>query len=195
MLVHDAVRGASRHRNVQIEFMKNLDQGIERALTIVESAAILFLTLSAFAIGTMQVTLRYVFNTGFPWSEGIFVMLTVWAMLLAGSRAVRDGLHVRVDIVLRFVPPRVRAVFDVISLAASWALSGYFAYCGYLYVRFVHSIDAVSAEAYLPEWVIYLIVPGAMGAFFIRYLLKFIAWLRGGPDPFAQTVGDETLRG
>lgn len=175
--------------------MKNLDQGIERALTIVESAAILFLTLSAFTIGTMQVTLRYVFNTGFPWSEGIFVMLTVWAMLLAGSRAVRDGLHVRVDIVLHFVPPRVRAVFDMISLVASWVLSGYFAYCGYLYVRFVHSIDAVSAEAYLPEWVIYLIVPGAMGAFFIRYLLKFIAWMRGGPDPFVQTVSDETLRG
>lgn len=175
--------------------MKNTDQTIERALTFVEAAAILVLILSAFAIGTMQVVLRYVFNTGFPWSEGVFVMLTVWAMLLAGSRAVRDGLHVRVDIVLQFVSPRVRVVFDVVSLAASWALCGYFAYCGYLYVRFVHSINAVSAEAYLPEWIIYLIVPAAMAAFFIRYLLRLIAWLRGGPDPFAQTVGDETQVG
>jgi C4-dicarboxylate transporter DctQ subunit len=175
--------------------MKNLDRRFERALTIVESAAILILTLSAFVIGTMQVTLRYVFNTGFPWSEGIFVMLTVWAMLLAGSRAVRDGLHVRVDIVLQFVPNRVRLVFDIISLVASSALSGYFAYCGYLYVRFVNSIGAVSAEAYLPEWIIYLIVPVAMGAFFIRYLLRFVAWQRGGPAPFDQAVGDEARSG
>lgn len=170
-------------------------QSIERVLTFVEATALLVLILSAFAVGTMQVVLRYVFNTGFPWSEGIFVMLTVWAMLIAGSRAVRDGLHVRVDIVLHYVPPRVRVAFDVVSLAASWALTGYFAYCGYLYMRFVRSIEAVSAEAYLPEWIIYLIVPIAMGAFFIRYLLKFIAWLRGGPNPFAQVAGDETPPG
>lgn len=189
------MRGASRHPDNRFASMKSPQRSVERALTAAESAAILVLVLSAFAIGVMQVTLRYVFNTGFPWSEGVFVMLTVWAMLVAGSRAVRDGLHVRVDIVLHIVPRGVRVAFDIVSLIASWALSGYFAYCGYLYVRFVHGIGAVSAEAYLPEWIIYLIVPIAMGAFFLRYLLKFIAWLRGGPDPFTQTTGDEAQVG
>lgn len=167
----------------------------EAWLSKFESIAIAVLSLIALAIGTMQVVLRYVFNTGFSWTEGIFVMLTIWAMLIAGSRAVRDGLHVRVDIALHFAPAGAVRAFNLIGVALSFVLSGYFAYCGYLYVRFVWSIDAVSQEANLPEWIIYGIVPLSMGLFCIRYLQRFIEWARGGAAPLDQRAGDHTIVG
>jgi TRAP-type C4-dicarboxylate transport system permease small subunit len=159
-----------------------------RALSRLESGAILVLSLAALTIGTMQVVLRYVFNTGMPWTEGVFVMLTVWAMLLAGSRAARDGLHVRVDLVVHAVPAWLRNFFDLLALAVSWALSAYFAYCGYLYAHFVWSIDAVSEEASLPEWVIYLIVPVSMAGFCLHYAVRALGWRRG-VHPFDRTDG------
>jgi C4-dicarboxylate transporter, DctQ subunit len=156
---------------------------LDRITKNVISATIVTLSLAALIIGTMQVALRYIFNTGVPWSEGIFIMLTVWAMLIAGIRAVGFGLHVRVDVGLMLLPPAARRVAEAIGVFAAIALSGYYAYCGALYVQFVWSIDATSAEAYLPVWIIYLIVPISMVGFVIRYLQRIALWRRGGPPP------------
>jgi C4-dicarboxylate transporter, DctQ subunit len=156
---------------------------LDRIANNVVSIVVVVLSLAALGVGTMQVVLRYVFNTGFPWSEGIFVMLTVWAMLLAGIRTARDGLHVRVDVALMLMPPAVRKVSEGIAVAAAIALSGYYAYCGALYIQFVWSIDATSAETYLPVWVIYLVVPVCMIGFCLRYLYRIALWRRIGVPP------------
>lgn len=156
---------------------------LDRITKNVISATIVTLSVAALFIGTMQVALRYIFNTGVPWSEGIFIMLTVWAILIAGIRAVGFGLHVRVDVGLMLMPPALRRIAETISVIAAIALSGYYAYCGALYVQFVWNIGATSAEAYLPDWVIYLIVPVSMVGFCIRYLQRIAHWLRGGAAP------------
>ena len=164
---------------------------LDRIANSVVSATVVVLSLAALIIGTIQVVLRYAFNTGYPWSEGIFVMLTVWAMLLAGIRTVRDGQHVRVDVALMLMPAKVRAVAEGIAVTASIALSAYFAYCGALYLHFVWSIDATSAETYLPVWVIYLIVPVSMAGFCLRYIYRIVLWRRSGVPPCEELAAGE----
>lgn len=164
---------------------------LDRIANNVVSSTVVVLSLAALIIGTVQVVLRYAFNTGYPWSEGIFVMLTVWAMLLAGIRTARDGQHVRVDVALMLMPPKVRAVAEGIAVVAAIALSAYFAYCGALYLRFVWSIDATSAETYLPVWVIYLIVPVSMAGFCLRYIYRIVLWRRGGVPPCEELAAGE----
>lgn len=164
---------------------------LDRIANNVVSASVVVLTLTALSIGTMQVVLRYVFNTGYPWSEGIFVMLTVWAMLLAGIRTAREGQHVRVDVALMLMPPAVRAVCEGIAVAAAIALSAYFAYCGALYLHFVWSIDATSAETYLPIWVIYLVIPVSMAGFCLRYVHRIYLWRQGGVPPCEELAAGE----
>jgi C4-dicarboxylate transporter DctQ subunit len=164
---------------------------LDRIANNVVSAAVVVLTLAALFIGTMQVALRYAFNTGFPWSEGIFVMLTVWAMLLAGIRTARDGLHVRVDVALMLMPPAVRAVAEGVAVIAAIALSGFYAYCGALYLHFVWSIDATSAETYLPVWVIYLVLPVSMAGFCLRYLYRIALWRKIGVPPCEEIAAAE----
>jgi C4-dicarboxylate transporter DctQ subunit len=131
----------------------------------------------------MQVVLRYVFNTGFAWSEGMFITLTVWAMLLAGSRAVRDGIHVRVDVGVRYLPRRLKRAAEFVSLAAPLVLCGYLFYCGFLYTKFVHDLDIISPEAKIPDWMIYGSVPTTMAAFTLRYLILLVGWFRGEEQP------------
>jgi C4-dicarboxylate transporter, DctQ subunit len=164
-------------------------EALDKALAVVETVGIVVLTLTALAIGVMQVVLRYIFDSGIPWSEGVFITFTIWAMLLAGSRAVRDGLHVRVDVGIRLLPARLRRAAELISLIAPLILCSFFFYAGLLYTQFVFSLGIVSPEARLPDWVIYGCVPVTMAAFVLRYLILIVRWSRGEPLPGGTAAG------
>jgi C4-dicarboxylate transporter, DctQ subunit len=152
---------------------------LDRILSVLESIVIGSLTLAALCLGTMQVVLRYVFNMGFHWSEEAFMLCTVTAMLFAGSRAVQEDKHVRVELLAMALSDRWNQRMNIISHAASLALCGYFVYCGVLYVLFAHLIDAVSPETGIPDWIIYLLVPVTMGLFSIRYVIRIVRASRG----------------
>jgi TRAP-type C4-dicarboxylate transport system permease small subunit len=133
-------------------------------------------------LGTTQVVLRYLFNTGFPTSEALFVLATAAGMMFAGSRAVREDRHVRFELLPLLLPARPNAFLRVIADVVSLALCGYFAWCGWLYVQFVADMDTVSPESGLPDWIVYALVPVAMGMFALRYLLCIVRALRGEAD-------------
>jgi TRAP-type C4-dicarboxylate transport system permease small subunit len=156
---------------------------LDKALAVLETIGIVALTLCALAIGIMQVALRYIFNTGISWSEGVFITFTIWAMLLAGSRAVRDGLHVRVDVGVRLLPAPLHRAAELVSLVAPLVLCSFFFYAGFLYTRFVFTLGTVSPEAQLPDWLIYGCVPLTMAAFVLRYLILIVRWARHEPLP------------
>jgi TRAP-type C4-dicarboxylate transport system permease small subunit len=152
---------------------------LDRVMNLFESIAIGALIFVAFVIGVMQVVLRYVFNTGFPWTEGIFITLTVWALLLSGGRAVRDGLHIRVDVFVMNLPAGMRRPIHFFANLVSLGLCVFYIYCGFLYTHFIWQINVISTDAYIPEWIIYAIIPLSMTVFMIRYL-QVIWWSISG---------------
>lgn len=145
---------------------------VDGGLARIETALIATLSLAALAIGTMQVTLRYVFNTGFEWSEAVFVLCTVTAMLMAGVRAVREDRHVRVDLLAQALPAMGARVIDVLSLIASLLLCGFYVWCGFLFVRFAKAMGTASPDTGFMDWVVYSIMPVAMALFSIRYVIR-----------------------
>ena len=140
-----------------------------RVLNVLEDVIMFFCIVAAFFCGLMQVILRYVFNTGFHWTEGILIVFAIWACMMAGSRAVRDGHHVRVEIVADALPPRWKRAATIVAELVAIAFTCVLCYAGFLYTRFVWSLDAVSAEARIPEWAIYGVVPFSMACFALRH--------------------------
>jgi len=165
---------------------------LDKALAYVETGVIVLLSTVALGLGVMQVVLRYVFNTGFPWNEAVFVTLTIWAMLFGGSRAVRDGVHVRVDVLAVILPRAGARILDLIGMLASLALTSFFFYCGIQYTRFVHQMGIRDIETSIPDAVTYGIVPVAMAAFAIRYVILIVEWVR---NPDAGTLHDPAQHG
>lgn len=163
--------------------MDRICSGIDRGLAVLESVTIATLAVIGLGLGTMQVVLRYVFNTGFEWTEAYFVLATVTAMLMAGSRAVRDNAHVRVDVVQMIVPRAAGRVLDLLAHIASLALCGFYVWCGFLFVRFTKMMDTASPETGLMDWMVYSIMPTILILFFLRYLLRIRAVLLGYEDP------------
>ncbi len=163
---------------------------LDRELAHVETGAIVLLSTVALGLGVMQVVLRYVFNTGFPWNEAVFVTLTIWAMLFGGSRAVRDGVHVRVDILAVILPRAGARILDLIGMLASLALTSFFFYCGLQYTQFVHQMGIRDIETNVPDAVTYAIVPVTMAAFAIRYVILIVEWVRN-PDAGGRSKHEE----
>jgi C4-dicarboxylate transporter DctQ subunit len=159
--------------------MERIIKAVDRAISGVETVLIVGFTAAALLLGVAQVVLRYGFNTGLTWAEAVFVIFTVAGMMFAGSRAVRDDKHVRVDIVSHLFSRRGARVLDYCSLLVSMALVSYFAYCGARYVVFLYTIDSVSPATGMPDWIFYLLVPVTMALFAIRYVIRVLRTVRG----------------
>jgi C4-dicarboxylate transporter, DctQ subunit len=153
---------------------------MDRALTRFENVIMCGAFVGAFSVGTMQVILRYVFNTGFIWTEFALVTLTIIAALAGGSRAIPAGIHIRISLFTDKLPRRLRLVVDLISLTITIVYSVLIGYFGYLYVEFLQRTGAVSIQSGVPLWIVYGIVPLMMVLFVLRYLQRLVQLLRHG---------------
>lgn len=171
-------------------FIRKVDQ----LLAAIEYVCIGGLTLLALALGTMQVVLRYAFNTGFDWSAEAFTLATITAMLFAGSRAVREDKHVRVELASLMASHRVGRILRLLAHLATLLLCAYFAYCGALYVQFTRMIGSVSPDSGTPDYIIYSLVPLTMGMFAIRYVIRIILVLRDEDVESVHGLADEIAK-
>ena len=172
---------------------------LDRALCVIESLLIVTLTLIGLVLATLQVVLRYVFNTGIHWLEAGLVTALIWAMLIGAVRAVREGVHPRVDLVPVLAARRVRAILNFLALAAAFLLACYFLWDSVFYARFLNTINALHPELGIKQVYPFLIVPIITALMALRYGL--VAWaLCFQPDAhspeeqFRLEVGDNRER-
>ncbi len=151
--------------------MKTALDLLDTILSRIEFAIIAVLSVAALALGTAQVVMRYVFNTGYTWSEAIFILMTVAAMLFGGSRAVREDGHVRVDLLPQLMPTSIQTVLRLLRYVIALALCGFYVYAGIQYVLFTKTMGIVSPDSGLPVWVVFLLVPVTLGFFCLRYVI------------------------
>lgn len=75
-------------------------------------------SLAAMSIAVFgNVVLRYVFNSGLTWSEEISRYLFVWMVFLGAIAALKDKMHLGVDIVVNPLPKKLQKVVFLISNA------------------------------------------------------------------------------
>ena len=85
---------------------------LARKVIVAASAAMILIV-------TLQVVLRYGFNSSIDWSEEISRLLFVWCMFLAIPLGIREGAHVGIELLVAHIAPAARA-----RLAKACALGG-----------------------------------------------------------------------
>jgi TRAP-type mannitol/chloroaromatic compound transport system permease small subunit len=97
-----------------------------------------------------EVISRYVFNSPTNWAhESMFLMFGM-QYLLSGAYALREGSHVRVDVVYALLPDRAKAIVDVIS-----SLFFFIFTIALLWTGWTFASDAISVwEVSFTEWAI-----------------------------------------
>src|SRR3954465_7439960 len=95
--------------------------------TLAAIAALMLLAMVALV--TADIVLRNTLGAGFAWSNEVTEYALYLITLLAAPWLLRRGQHVRIDMMLILVPPRlawmIEAVADIFGFAASLVLIWY----------------------------------------------------------------------
>jgi TRAP-type C4-dicarboxylate transport system permease small subunit len=84
-------------------YSRSLD-GVDR----VARWAIICASAVMIAIVTLQIVLRYAFNSSIDWSDELSRLLFVWCMFLAIPLGIREGAHVGIELLVAHVPAAQR---------------------------------------------------------------------------------------
>lgn len=85
-------------------YSRSLD-GVDRVVrwTIIAASAVMI------GIVTLQIVLRYAFNSSIDWSDELSRLLFVWSMFLAIPLGIREGAHVGIELLVAHIPAAARA--------------------------------------------------------------------------------------
>jgi len=130
-----------------------------------------FLLLAmTFLIGADVVT-RNTGLGGIPWSNEVSEDILYLLTLLSAPWLLRQGQHIRVDIVLRALPPRVGWALEWAGDTLGLACSLYFVWYGWKVLAASYRAGAVSIKTLvLPEW--WLLVP--LPVAFLLVAIEFV---------------------
>jgi len=133
-----------------------------------------------------EVIARYVFNSPTNWAhESMFLMFGM-QYLLAGGYVLREGAHVRVDVIYSYFSKRTQAIIDVITSLFFFIFTLTLLVTGYTFFNDSLQVNEVSfTEWAIQYWPIKFAIP--LGAALlllqgIAQLVKDIAVLRGFTD-------------
>jgi TRAP-type C4-dicarboxylate transport system permease small subunit len=150
--------------------MDRLSQAFGRALDGLMLLACLLLLAMTLIIGADVIT-RNIGLGGIPWSgevsEDILYLLT----LLAAPWLLRQGQHIRVDILLRALPPRIGWLLEWAGDLLGLACSLYFVWYGWTVLATSYQARAISIKTLItPEW--WMLAPLPMA--FLLLAIEFI---------------------
>lgn len=152
------------------------------------------MSISLYAIMVIvgvDVALRYLFNKALGWSYDLISMYLMAAVfLLALSSTLRDDHHVRVDILFRGVPPRVRLVMELAGYILTAAvMAGIFCMGTLKFWTSFRAGDVVMTSIAWPTWISAALVPLGVGLLLVRLLFGIaslcIALFTGADKAFA----------
>jgi TRAP-type C4-dicarboxylate transport system permease small subunit len=75
-------------------------------------------------IVSLQVVLRYAFNSSIDWSDELSRLLFVWCMFLAIPLGIREGAHVGIELLVTHLPASRRGQLDKACAIIAAALMG-----------------------------------------------------------------------
>lgn len=102
----------------------------------IENALMALLVTLALGMVTVEVVLRYFFPRHLTdYGLELTVYFTVWAVFIAGAPLIREGRHVRADILMHMLPPSAQRILELLGLVVGLIFVSVLCYFGWLMVQ------------------------------------------------------------
>ena len=148
-------------------FLDNILSRVEQALITVLLTAMILL---AFA----QIVLRNFFDTGIDWGDALVRYLVVWVGFIGAAIAAKEGKHITIDVLSRWITGAGSSAIQAISHFSSAAVCGLLTWAGIKFIWFEAQMGG-TAFFKLPTWVPELIIPVTFGLMTLRYSLRLVS--------------------
>lgn len=146
-----------------------------------EAALIAALAATALALASLAMAGRYVV-TGLrlDWTFEVTIFAVIWATFIAGARIAGRGEHVRVDSLVRILPPRARLALSVLAAAAGLAMAAFLVWSGWIVVEeAARWNERTTSSLRLPLWAYYLCLPVGAALIGLHLAVRLVLLVRG----------------
>jgi TRAP-type C4-dicarboxylate transport system permease small subunit len=152
-----------------MRFLYFLDEHISRLEQFLIAALLTVMILLAF----WQIVLRNFFATGIDWGDSLVRYLVVWVGFIGAAIATKEGKHISIDVLSRWITGKGSSAIQVISHLSSAVICGLLAWAGIKFIWYEAQMGGTTFFN-LPIWVPELIIPITFGLMTLRYTLRLI---------------------
>jgi len=147
-----------------------IDQAFDRVARFIEVTLALAFIL-AVALNFANVVGRYLIGISLLGSDEVQIFIMVGMTFLGAAVVTRRNLHLRMDVLVRFLPKPVQLLLRIIEQVLLLTLAGFVLTQSFFYARQMLRIGRTSDMAGVPMW-----IPHATVALGFALILVVVAW-------------------
>ena len=147
-----------------------LDEKISRVEQVFVTILLTMMILVAF----FQIVLRNFFDTGISWGDSLVRYLVVWVGFIGAAIATKEGKHINIDVVSRWLTGPESNYIRLVSHFFSAGICGLLTLAAIKFVIFEAQMGS-TAFLKLPVWVPEIIIPVTFGLMTLRFAVRFIS--------------------
>lgn len=129
----------------------------DRIINVVEKIVATICVVSMVVVLFLQVFTRYVLRNPLYWSEELARIILIWSVFLGAVFSFRSGTHMRIDILMKKLPMRLRMAVNLISKTIVTVFSVVLVIHGSIFSSKMMRIIAPATK--IPTGIIYLVLP------------------------------------
>ncbi len=129
----------------------------DRIINVVEKIVGTICVVSMVVVLFLQVFTRYVLRNPLYWSEELARIILIWSVFLGAVFSFRSGTHMRIDILMKKLPMRLRMAVNLVSKTIVTVFSVVLVIHGSILSSKMMRIIAPATK--IPTGIIYLVLP------------------------------------
>ena len=149
----------------------DLIRRIDRFLSRLESTTLILVLTAMVLMAFLQVILRNFFSYSILWGDTFLRHLVLWIAFLGASLATRDKKHINVDVLSRFLSPKTKRWFRLMTALFSAFICALLTKAAYVFV-----VDERTAGTTIflniPLWIFMSIILIGFISMTFRFLLQ-----------------------
>ncbi len=156
-------------------------QRLSQALARLEDLLLALLLTGMILLAAGQIFSRNLFSHGLLWGEPLLRLLVLWLAMLGAMAATRDGRHIHIDVLSRFLPPAMKHGAQRLTDIFSALVCGLLAWHAgrFVYDEWQGGLEFFSG---VPAWAAELIMPLGFGVMGLRFLLRSLTNPSDSPE-------------
>jgi C4-dicarboxylate transporter, DctQ subunit len=143
------------------------DEVIDR----IEQILLVILLSSMILIAFLQIVLRNVLSTGLSWGEPLVRNLVLWIGFIGAALATREGKHINIDVLSRWMPPLGKDFIEFLTQLFSFFICGLLTFAAWKFIRNEAQMGTIAFLG-IPAWIPEIILPLAFGLMGLRFGLR-----------------------
>jgi TRAP-type C4-dicarboxylate transport system permease small subunit len=134
----------------------------------VEQTSLVILLSAMIGIAFLQIVLRNLFSTGMSWGDSLVRNLVLWVSFIGAAIATKEGKHISIDVVSRWMPLLGRNLMAFLIRLFSFLICCLLTFAA---LKFIKNEAQMGSAVFLgiPAWIPEIILPIIFGLMAVRF--------------------------